>query len=80
MLSSRLTLVSSATSDRMEGVCLQGVDSDIAEEVALHFANQGKACLIVHDSFVVKASDEDELRETMTEAYRKRFGYSPLIH
>jgi hypothetical protein len=63
-----------------EEVRLQRLDSDIAEEIALHFADKAKPCLIVHDSFIVKASDVVELRLTMTRAYRKRFGFLPLIH
>jgi hypothetical protein len=35
------------------GLRLQRVDSDIAEQVMLHFADQGIPCLGVHDSFIV---------------------------
>ena len=56
-----------------EGMRLQYIDSCIAERILLTFVDLNKPCLPVHDSFVVKAEDEELLRETMTKAYREVF-------
>ena len=47
------------------------LDSKIAEFVLTAFADAGKPCLGVHDSFIVKVADEALLRDTMIEAYRQ---------
>jgi len=63
---------------------LQNIDAEIAETVMLTFARSRKACLGVHDSFVVKAEDEALLRATMIAAYqqvmRKRVGASGHVY
>ena len=56
------------------GVELQRSDSDIAGEVLLHFAQHGKACIGVHDSFVVAQEDEAELRQVMEREFRRIVG------
>jgi|GEM_PF-3865487 len=50
-------------------VCLQAIDSGMAEFVMEKFSRLGKVVLPVHDSFIVAASDEVLLRQTMTDAY-----------
>lgn len=61
------------------GLKLQRVDSDMAEQVMLHFAGQGIPCLGVHDSFLVAERHAEELEAVMREAYRSRAGYEPVI-
>lgn len=56
------------------GLKLQRLDSDIAERVILHFAEQGYPCLPIHDSFIVHHGLEDELKETMLAEYQKELG------
>lgn len=58
------------------GLTLQFVDSLIAEEILLHFANQDIPCLPIHDSFIVPEQHKDELRETMASVYEKHMGTS----
>ncbi|SHO50089.1 hypothetical protein [Desulfopila aestuarii] len=52
-----------------QGLRLMRMDSQIAYGVVEHFADQGKPCLPVHDSFVVRESDEEELRQVMQYHY-----------
>lgn len=61
------------------GLRLQRLDSDIAEDVMLHFAGGGRPCLGVHDSFLVAQEHGSELAEVMRQAYRKRVGWEPVI-
>ncbi len=61
------------------GTYLQFRDSQIANEIMLHFAKLDKPCLSVHDSFIVKEQDEDLLRQQMEDAYFKHFGFIPKI-
>jgi hypothetical protein len=56
------------------GLHLQYIDSMIAEEVARTFIASGKPLLPVHDSFVVKAEDENKLLEAMCWSFRKVTG------
>lgn len=56
------------------GLHLQYIDSMIAEEVARTFIAAGKPLLPVHDSFVVKAEDENKLLEAMCWSFRKVTG------
>ena len=53
------------------GINLQVIDSQIAEAVMLHYAKQHRAVLPVHDSFIMITSMQDELKETMNEAFRR---------
>jgi len=53
---------------------LQKRDSDIAEDVMLHFAKLGVPVLPVHDSFVMHQGYEKELQGVMGKAFRDRFG------
>jgi hypothetical protein len=56
------------------GNMLMYEDSQMAEEVMLHFAGKGVACLPVHDSFVVDIRYANECWEVMREAYAMRYG------
>ncbi len=62
-----------------KGRNLMNRDSQIANEIMLHFAKLDKPCLSVHDSFIVKEQDEDELRYVMTDIYRKNFKHDIKI-
>ena len=58
------------------GLQLQFIDSEIAEQVMLEFARQDKPIIPIHDSFIVKAEDEELLRQGMITAYQQH----PLLH
>ena len=51
----------------------------IAEQVLLHFSQMGYAILPMHDSFILHHGLEDELRESMNEAFKVMFGVSCRI-
>jgi len=51
------------------GIRLQRLDSEIAERVLMHFTSRHKACIPIHDSFIVKEEDADELRQIMEVEY-----------
>ncbi len=53
------------------GLELQALDARVAEEVMLAFAGFDKPCLGIHDSFVVKAEDEQLLRDLMISCYQR---------
>ena len=53
---------------------LQKIDSDIAEDVMLHFAKMRVPVLPIHDSFVMHHGYEKELQDAMGKAFRDRFG------
>jgi hypothetical protein len=55
---------------------LQNYDSEIAEDILMHFQRQGIPVLPVHDSFIVTAEHEQELSETMERAYFKKFEFN----
>ena len=52
------------------GLRLQFLDSQMAEQVLLHFGQNDIPCLPVHDSFVMHHGYEDELEQVMQEAFR----------
>ena len=54
------------------GVLLQKMDSDIAEEIMLHFLRKGEVVLPVHDSFLVKEHLADDLLEVMRDVFLSR--------
>jgi len=56
------------------GNTLMNHDSDMAEEVLLHFAGKGVACLPVHDSFIVDIRYATECWDVMRHAFAWRFG------
>lgn len=57
------------------GIALMKSDSDLVRNIV-----DGDLCpLIIHDSFIVPASQEAELREVMTETYRRGLGVDPVV-
>ena len=61
------------------GLTLQYEDSQIAEDVMLQMAERGAVVLPVHDSFIVRASYEQELIEVMNEAFGRKYGIKPVM-
>lgn len=61
------------------GLRLQSIESGIAEKVMLHFANDGKCALCIHDSFVTSLDNESILFETMKNEFNYRFGFQPRL-
>lgn len=61
------------------GLRLQAIESGIAEKVMLHFANNGKCALCIHDSFVTSVDDESALFEIMKNEFNYRFGFIPRL-
>jgi len=57
-----------------EGVRLQRIDADVAEDVMLSMMSRGILVLPIHDSFVVDYRYADILRSEMLRAYRERLG------
>jgi len=57
------------------GLALQNQDVELVYRVCSHFAVRGIPCLPVHDSFIIEAKYEDELREQMQIAYHEKFGF-----
>lgn len=51
------------------GLHLQFIDSKVANQTLLTLNDLGIVALPVHDSFIVKRSDEGQLRETMTSIF-----------
>lgn len=58
------------------GLQLQRTDSDIAEAVMLEMKSRGKLALPIHDSFVVKLGQQDELGGVMVEEFARQTGQS----
>lgn len=62
------------------GLRTQNIDSRIAELVMLDFVREDRPIASVHDSFVVRRSDEEMLRRSMIENYRAiTGGFVPVI-
>ncbi|MBZ9808315.1 hypothetical protein [Mesorhizobium sp. ESP-6-2] len=55
-----------------EGIRLQRLDSDIAEDVILGMMERGIPVLPIHDSFIVPEGLADEMSATMLDAYQQR--------
>lgn len=62
-----------------EGMRLMRMDSSIAIDILYHFAKRGVPCLSVHDSFIVPANSEAELRRVMIEFYQQKTGFPPVV-
>jgi len=58
---------------------LQNIDSEIMNNVAVHFAQKGIPIILIHDSAIVEKQHEEELRDQMMEQYKKRVGFYPVI-
>ena len=56
------------------GKKLQRIDSDMAEEVMLFFANEGVPVLPSHDSFTMHQGYQEDLQKVMAKAFKDRFG------
>ena len=61
------------------GVRLQRKDSEIAEQICVHFAEMNEACIPVHDSFIVRQELHGPLRWKMIEAYTEVVGLPPVV-
>ena len=57
-----------------KGIDLQYLDSQIAEQVMVHFSKMGYPILPMHDSFIIHHGLEQELKDCMNQAFRKMFG------
>jgi hypothetical protein len=55
------------------GLTLQYEDSKIAERVMLLLLEQDIACLPMHDSFIVQATERSKVVKAMNQAYKERF-------
>jgi hypothetical protein len=62
-----------------QGVYLQTIDAQIACEILLTCARANKACVGVHDSFIVKEQDAEFLIDLMDRTYRKYINAAPVI-
>ena len=62
-----------------KGLKYQCIDSKIAESVMLKLLSQDIICLPVHDSFIVIADYEPQLRQAMVEAFREIVGGAPAL-
>ena len=56
------------------GIELQNKDSEVLENILLHFSSRNIPCLPVHDSIIIHHDLKDELKDMMLEEYRKAFG------
>jgi len=56
------------------GLSLQNIDSSIASYIIEYFSRNNEVVLSMHDSFIIKRSQEDSLREIMFEAYKAVVG------
>lgn len=61
------------------GLKLQAIESGIAEKVMLHFANDGKCALCIHDSFVTSLDNESKLFEIMKNEFNYKFWFQPRL-
>ena len=61
------------------GKILQYEESRIAERVLIELTDKNIVCLPIHDSFIVAESNEKELVNAMTNAYKQVVGFNPLI-
>ena len=61
---------STISTDLISGNILMNYDSQIAEQVMLHFAKKGIPALPVHDSFVVPVDYADECWDVMLDAFQ----------
>lgn len=61
------------------GMTLQREDSDLAISILEWLDHAGVVALPVHDSFIVKQSDANYLRQAMTECFYDRHFFNPII-
>ena len=53
-------------------------ESNIAQKIISHFAEQNIVCLCVHDSYLVETQHKAELRNCMMKFYREETGFDPI--
>jgi hypothetical protein len=58
---------------------LQRQESDLALEILTRLTNNNVVALSIHDSFVSKHSDKNQLMRTMEDQYERLFGFPPII-
>ena len=61
------------------GNMLQNIDSKISNNILMRMTEAGIPCLPVHDSYIVLAQHESQLKEAMTNEYRTVMKYDPVI-
>lgn len=61
------------------GLRMQRLDSDIALGVLGRLKDRGVLALAVHDSFIVKATEQALLYDAMRQVYRQTVGFDPVI-
>jgi hypothetical protein len=61
------------------GLFLQREDSDLAEQIMLHFVDKGIAILPIHDSFIVAEQHKDELVKVMQTTFQNAYGQTPSV-
>lgn len=61
------------------GLKLQREESDLAEQVMLHFIEKGHPILPMHDAFIVQEHLEHELIQTMKDAFRNKYDQFPQV-
>lgn len=61
------------------GSRLQRIDSEIAEQTMLHFAKNNIPMLPIHDSFIMHAAYESELREVMNRSFVQVTGFNGKV-
>jgi len=61
------------------GMKLQRAESDLAEQVMLHFVDQGHPILPIHDAFMVQENLKDELVQVMQDTFKTRYGQIPPV-
>jgi len=61
------------------GMKLMNLDGKIALNILNYFCKAGVPCLSVHDSFIVPACFDEELRASMSHFYHQELGHSPII-
>jgi len=62
-----------------EGIYLQNLDSQIANDVIEYFTEKGILVLCVHDSFIIAEKHKDELNNMMISTYKKYLGFEPIV-
>jgi hypothetical protein len=62
------------------GLKLMNLDGQLALAILSHFARRGVPCLSVHDSFIVPAHVQAELKAVMLGRYQKELGFLPVVH
>ncbi len=61
------------------GKKLQYHESNVANQVMLHFAKKEVMCLCIHDSYRIAESHKDELIEVVEQKYCEAFGFKPMF-